>query len=477
METVMLIFFFILFYSFAHYFFSNFKHKKRGNLNIWLFAISTGIVLTFVTLLLLPRYASLMPAQNQAFEILSFLPEKKSRTKNQEEFISNFLLIDNSYSHQNILLPDNRNIFDTSSSISITDRHELAVLLNNLAQADSLVDLIICDIYFDLQSPKDSLLNQALKKSEIASRILLSHNYLQPNTPLFSSLPDSVFGNIVENGENNFFSKYSLFYKHTPSLPVLIAERITGNKYKAFANNILISQKDFSGRTRYGVNHFLPKFNLTEKQTLNDKYLMSDEYELSESRYLTLGDAISENGSIDLLLQLKQRKENGKKNYLFIGAFNSKEDHHDTFFGKLSGPVILLNLTYALVQKQHLLSIFYIFYLWFSLSYIIVVLIKISLRISFNYPFKKQIEQLFRRPEQKNDEYPKTIKARFIKSIYAVFNLFFLDELHFWLVILLVITTALLLGKLVNGFGLLFVFLILYKTLQLLNDEIGRNKV
>ncbi|MBX2977617.1 MAG: hypothetical protein KF721_15935 [Ignavibacteriaceae bacterium] len=315
------------------------------------------------------------------------------------------------------------------------------------------------------------MLKKALSHPKILPKLLLSHNFTQPNTAIFKSLPDSVQGNIAENGQSNFFSEYSIYSNKSPSLALLIAKKITGNRYQPILFDNFVYQKTPQGDVALGLNTFLPKFNYTDPGKLlgEEITLESDSSSFFDIRYNTLGNAVSDIGSEDLKFQLENRKIQGKKNYIFIGAFNSGEDRHDTYYGKLSGPIILINLSYAIIEGQYRFNLLYILFLTISLSYILVILIKLSLGIPLLYPFKEQIEKKLKK--EKIAVSKKTATRSVLLAFNDVMKLVFLDELHFWLVVLLVVMTAVIFDKLINGFGLIIVFLILYKVMQLISKH------
>lgn len=387
-----------------------------------IFCTVLGLILIPVTLFYLPQFAALMPAQNIFLDKVIGWRERMTSADERKEFCKNFFFID--VANTNELIPKPGANIKGSSTEVITDRKKLAMVLNFLNDSTSLVDLIICDIYFDLSAPADSLLRSALIQRNIENKLILAYNPQHSNSSLFANLSPSLFGIITEESSTSLFSHFTV-NKEIPSLPSAIASRISGKS------------------ENYMMNTFLPAFHFRDEAELFGTGDADDEF-VGEISQLELGDVVHTDGKNNLYRILNQRKKEGRKNYIIIGDISGKGDVHDTFFGKLHGPAILLNIAYDILEGEPKLDLWFLCYLWFTFSVIIYLLISSAIR------------------ENKSEALPK--KRGLISSLVPAFRIVFIEELHYWLLICFVLTTALCFDKLLNGFGLLILFAILYKS-------------
>ncbi len=54
----------------------------------------------------------------------------------------------------------------------------------------------------------------------------------------------------------------------------------------------------------------------------------------------------------------------------------------------------------------------------------------------------------------------------FLDGLERAFHLVFVEELHLWLVVILVVCAIIVYNKMINGFSLLVLFAVLYKIMQ-----------
>lgn len=430
---------------------------KRSNRNAWKISFMLSAVLTIVTLFTLNQHRLVLGEQTQAIDWV-----KKLRTHETKKSVSiirdNFIFIDNSFSNQLLPLPGGNQL--GHSTIRVTDRMELARLLQVLHESDSLTDAIVCDIYMDIPSSSDSILREWLIDPVIESKLLLAENFLRPNTEKFASLNENMFGNIVEHKTNDFFVTYQPYRHRRPSISYKLYNKLKGLQTNTILNELLIWEKG-NGWPKLGLNAYIPSFRFTDEKLLYDDSFEEKEGTASVSghTYFELGDVIDFPGSQNLLRTLYQRKKENKRNIVFIGSFKgSGMDMHTTFYGDLHGPTIILNLFFSHMEGQHRISILYILYLWLGISCVLFVLIKKAVGMPVLSVTRKPARQVKRKP------HPALAKLK--GSFYAVYAIIIAEEIHFWLFVLFVFATAIVWDKIINGFALFILLHILYKTLQ-----------
>ncbi|MGC4038619.1 MAG: CHASE2 domain-containing protein [Chitinophagaceae bacterium] len=424
-------------------------------------AASISLLLLPVTLLLLNQNYLVLPQQNQAVTWAARLNRKAAREKASEWVKNNFIFIDISWSHQ--LIPAAvSNQFDTSTEV-ITNRYELTRLLEQLKTEDTLTDGIVCDVFFDQSSPADPQLRDALAEPAIATKIILAHNPAAPNLPVFASLEDSVYADISEKGEEQFFASYQPLHAAVPTFAYRIYQRMQSIQTVPAWNNLLVRETSADGRTHTGINSFIPSFILTDEKELygNPAMGVDSETNLTSVNYLTMGDAsvFAQGGILHQLLG--ERRQEGRKNIIFIGSFRGPErDIHQTFYGRLHGPTIWLNLTYSLLNRQHLLSFGFLLYLWIGMGLVFYCLIRSALYLPL-VPVG---------PRKKTTGHEQSGNKR-LSFLRSVVDIIFMHEIHLWVFILFIVLTALAWGKIINGFLLLLLTEFIYRILRHHADE------
>lgn len=436
------------------------KFAEKSYKNSWLLAGIMSFVLLPVTLLLLNQENLVLPQQNEAIEWVAKKWEMPAAKKKKYEWVKdNFIFIDISYSNHLISKPGSNQL--GNSSIVISDRKELARLFELFKSAHSNIDFVICDLYFDFESSDDSLLRAVLTDQPLQSKILTAENNLRPNIGPFASLTDSVYGNIVEEANHNFFSTYNIYRDNRPGLAYLGFTKIKSLTANSWGDGLFVFEKERRSGF-YGLNAYIPQFELTEENKLYGNQEDPSGKEISSTlnnhNYFEIGDLVAEHANADWFSDLlKQRKNSGGRNVILIGALKSEEkDVHSTYYGKMHGATIHLNLLYSLLNGQHRINVFYLLYLWIFMAFIIYLVIRKSLgRPIFmtNIRFKKSKKQA-----------KATISLRSL--VRAVWDLLIIDELHFWLFVLFVLATAILWGRIINGFVLVLLLQLIYKVFQ-----------
>jgi hypothetical protein len=355
--------------------------------NSWTFAVLLSAALVPVTVFVLNQSRLVLPQQTEVIEWIAEKWEFNSTIKKKYSWVDhNFVFIDNSYSNYLVAKPGNQL---SSSTIPITDRRELSTLLQVLRDENKSVDLIVCDIYLDMRSADDTLLLNTLQDPLISSKFLAGNNLDHPTLPFFASLNDSLFGTISEKvDDRNFFSTYQIYKNNQAAWGYQVYARMQHLQSKPWMNSLLVREKKGQQWASLGFNSYIPHFELTDEQKLYRSALEDTAREkssmLGEYNYFELGDLTGEAGNpLQLTATLQQRKKQGYRNIIFIGSFKGEDiDTHNTYYGRMHGPTIHLNLAYSLVHGQHRLNVFYLLYLWVFISVIIFVIIRHSLQLS-----------------------------------------------------------------------------------------------
>ena len=351
-----------------------------------------------------------------------------------------------------------------NSTIPITNREELTRLFQTLQQGDSLVDLIVCDIFMDIPTPADSALREVLTDQGIESKLLLAHNLVNPNTDYFASLNDSVYGNVVESGYEHSFAVFKPYHKGRPSLAYLIYRKVGQLETGTSLGDLLVSEKKKNRWRSFGINCYIPHFELTQEDKIyDDNGEKGDQQHLvSQNNYFEIGDVVTYPVQQQSLLHtLYQRKSEGMKNIIFIGSFKgTSEDVHPTYYGRLHGATILLNLFCSLQAHQHRLSIWFLIYLWFFISCILFI----AVRKGLGTPL---FSALSAKPTPKTSIRKKNKILMGLKdSIVCIWHILILDELHFWLFAIFIFGTAIVWDRIINGLVLFILLQLIYKVFQ-----------
>ena len=169
------------------------------------------------------------------------------------------------------------------------------------------------------------------------------------------------------------------------------------------------------------------------------------------------------------MANLTQRKLKGQKNIIFLGTFSSPtEDIHQTIYTDLHGPVILLNILYALQLKRHYLTFWFVLILFIGYSLISWVLIHHLLRLNLISLTQKRFVKKHGRFLAKTYASVKVrwqalmVKAKRHKLVTVVMNTIdflvefvLIEMLHLVLLLALIFIVKKTTGQLINGMSLL----------------------
>lgn len=237
--------------------------------------------------------------------------------------------------------------------IDITDRHKLATFLNKLGNTHKyiLLDVLVSDRY---ESKADSVLIESLLKTD---RISISR----------SNTTDLIDDRLKEKAgftdystdifETNFV-KYQFLNEGKPTMPFMAYQSIEPrNEIQSFG-------------PIYWHNGHLYWNSLTLRFPIklwnNSTVSGNEEIVWQEKRILNLGADVLDMG-IDIPTLVKDK-------IVVIGDF-TEDDIHDTYLGKIAGPVININALEALRNNESDIPwslVFFLLFLYTVIGYITI---------------------------------------------------------------------------------------------------------
>ena len=239
----------------------------------------------------------------------------------------------------------------------ITNRERLAKIFNVLKKYPGQYKYIICDVFFQGDSPNDSILQASFVnlKNIIVPSHMDGNELLKPKFNVPTGLADYTT-------TDDSFLKYKLdSYDSLKSLPLKMYEDVTGATFQK-KNLFLFS----NGR---------PSFNsmIIDYRITNNDLSGSDESDTSNLKYpvYPLSELLLFPDSLMFYSYLKDK-------YVVIGNF--KEDVHSTVLGTMPGTLILLNIYLSLLNGENLVSIYWVLILltgYFILSWMMFFPFKI----------------------------------------------------------------------------------------------------
>jgi hypothetical protein len=240
-----------------------------------------------------------------------------------------------SLTHEKELIPYSEGIGEEV----ITNRARLARLFQILNKYPGQFKFVICDVFFQGESPSDSLLSAEVRKIDnILSPCHVEDAVLtRPSIPVPNALADY-------QDVNGMFLKYKFVEDSVKTLPVAMFEKLHQAKVEqkhglTFVNDQLSLSSmiiDFSIREADLDTSYYPVVPLSELLILNDDSLIFNDY-------------------------LKDK-------YIIAGNFG--EDIHQTILGQMPGTVILLNVYLALVKGESLVSWYWVIFIFLNYLFI-----------------------------------------------------------------------------------------------------------
>lgn len=360
---------------------------------------------------------------------------------------SKFIFIDDSYSNQLIRKPKSNKL--GNSTITITNRNELAGLFNFLKKNDSLTDMVLCDIYLDQPADNDDSLRAILSEPAIEAKLVMAKNSSRLNTNRFATLNDSVYGIINEKGTEDgpLFATYSPLSSRGNSFSYRVYQKLNHNLARPTFFGLCVKEITSNKPTKIGLSSYIPIMRLTNEEDLYGNAENETQGSASDFNYFELGDLDNE-ANQDLFKQiLGQRRKENKQNIIFIGSFKGEDiDIHNTYFGRLHGSTILLNLIYSLDQGDHLISFSYVLVLWLGLSAILFIMFRLS-------SDKSLISDKLKKAK------PKKKATTGLKGFgQALCHILIIDSLHTWLLVIFALFTYWFCERILNCFALILLF-------------------
>ena len=261
-------------------------------------------------------------------------------------------------------------------NIDITDRHKLYALLRKAK--DIQYKYIMLDVTFSdgYDTKYDSLLfDEILRTNDIV--IAKSENFIIKDSRLLSKARFSDYSTHIS--ESNFV-KYDYIRNGEPTFPYQVYLDIHKKAISKFGPFYF-----FNGKlARKSVVLKLPiKIWNEYEEDLNGNY------KAMGLRYYNLGSDL-----LDTEINLTKLFEN---KIILIGDV-SENDMHDTYIGKIAGPIINLNAYYALVNDDLSISyteLVFLFLLYFGVSFYILKRYSILTVIPYFKKFKSKTFRFF----------------------------------------------------------------------------------
>lgn len=258
------------------------------------------------------------------------------------------------------IFPADTSYFQIGNEV-ITDRFLLAKFLEALARKKDHYKLILMDVNFIGDSPNDSLLQAIIPK---VPNLLISYHRDPGNKwkPRYPDLPipkENLSLSDIEKTDN-INIKFKLLHNDSlKSTPLRMQEILTGKKFHKE------SWFYYLGDTPI-LNSFILDYRLRSYQ-----YTKSQRYSK-----IYLGEAIRfalEIGDPDLLDEMIH--DLTKDRIIMIGDFDASNgnDIHETIYGDIQGPLILLNAFLALEAGDNVITwsfLLFLFCTYFFLSYV-----------------------------------------------------------------------------------------------------------
>lgn len=241
------------------------------------------------------------------------------------------------------------------SGIPITDRQQLATLLQLLAQHRDRIGLVVCDILFDRSTPHDSALAAAMEPLLLDEKLVLAHGGMD-NTPLLH-FPQAM-GSVTTATQGGRVVRQELVNDAgIPTLPYLMHARY--HRLGLRPSRLGFFQMEEHGDTTVrAYPYFIPfmdrlseaSYRLPERSVGSGSIAAPPLLPLELRHLVKAGDA--------LLLPRLQDSTAPNGPIIFIGEFlGSPElgstDLHQTYRGEMQGATILLNQFLELEGKAH----------------------------------------------------------------------------------------------------------------------------
>lgn len=372
---------------------------------------------------------------------------------------------------------------DSITTRSVTDRIRLAQCLEWLFRQRQDVGQIVCDVLFQQKSAADGRLRAVLDSLTAANKLLIASSDALPDYPLSidslfdeSNLP--LYSVDILHYDGMYFSHQLLDQDNRPGLAyelyLRLHRRQAGSSHAGlgiqFAREAALDSPE--NQSSIVQTTFIPQLTLTEEIITGQAYTDGQTWleqgfevlfpsqqvsgmNMITLRTISLADVVQPEGQTELREMLTASRD--LKPIVLLASFTDPQrDVHQTSFGRMHGGLILMNVYYNLLAGYHRISWGYVGYLFFSFTLIIALLFIHKLGPTKDGWVNKLPGRLrMDRRRTANQVLPRWTWAR---NIITFLKQVFIDELHYWLMLVVIIGAARWFGHLING-AVVIVFL------------------
>jgi|GEM_PF-5735033 len=257
---------------------------------------------------------------------------------------------------------------DSTENDVITNRKYLANLFSLLAENNSQVKYVFCDVFFDILTSDDSVLVKSISS--------LKNKFLGIDTYSGDSLTKNILG--VRSATASVYLQQGAVYK----VPFFGSYGDTVVPFKIYADldNVKVSKNflftRFSGKG-IAFNNQINDYPLRQNDFTDGKYVK-----------IGLGELVS---ILDLSPEIFQQYLQNR--YILIGDFEN--DVQSTYLNTQPGTLILFNAFWHLHLSRQILSIWYLIFLYIFIHWIVWLqagkknrTFKLKIKIKYFEPFE-----------------------------------------------------------------------------------------
>ncbi|WP_367916637.1 hypothetical protein [Leadbetterella sp. DM7] len=366
---------------------------------------------------------------------------------------------------------------DTITSRSVTDRLRLTQFLNILLENEQYVGQIVCDVVFKQKSSADEGLLTVINSLNAVDKLLIAGTNSLPNysisiDSMFNTEQLPVYSVDVVNYDGMYFSQSLVDGSGQACLPYELYLRMK-NRQIAKINNGLGMQfvweqerDSDASKVKYIGTSFIPHLSLSDEDIIAQPFIEGQTwleqafeflfptesgsiFTVSEMNIFNLADILHPEGIAMFEDELYKYSE--IKPIILIGTFGDRQlDVHQTAFGRLHGSVILINIFYNLLAGHHIISADYVIYLFLSFTIIIALLFFLKIGPTED---NKLYRTMKARAKSKDEDIPMYTSSRIMKIVGLIQKYLykvFVEHLHYWLLLLVVVGAIHFFGHLIN---------------------------
>jgi hypothetical protein len=261
--------------------------------------------------------------------------------------IEDFLFVNTAYDRKLIEKYDNNVPLGNED---ITDREKLARFFRILNQHPDSYQFVLCDIFFRDPSPDDALLAAEMSKMK---NILIPYSKTSSDeweTLIFDDVPKGIVDYTTGDAKGTFLkfrlteTDKNIMHK---SIPLLMYEKLYGAEFRKWGF-LYFSFYFMNGKL--SLNAMVPNFRIRNS-------------EINDNNCLKLWEVLG--------LKNPEMLNLTKNRIIVIGDFGDR-DMHETVFGNMPGPLLLVNAYLSIVKGDNLISPFFLiclFAVYTTISY------------------------------------------------------------------------------------------------------------